>query len=137
MDDLKNIELIIAGSMFGVIWLVQLVIYPSFLHLEKNSFRLAMKHHQNKISYVVIPLMLVEIFVALILVITTPQTLQVLTLIIVLSIWIVTFTQQVPHHHKLLFDGFDERRIKNLVASNWTRTGLWTVKLIVVLVNQT
>jgi len=50
--------------------------------------------------------------------------------VIVLLIWVVTFTTQVPLHGKLIGSS-DSDVINKLVRSNWIRTALWSTKAII------
>jgi hypothetical protein len=119
---LKICELFISGAVFGIIWLVQCLLYPGFLYLDKMTFPQAMIHHQKKISLVIVPLMLSELIIASWPIFTKFSASQVFILILVLLIWFITFTVQVPLHQKLLNEGFNEARIRKLVRTNWGRT---------------
>ena len=132
MIKLDSLTLFISAALFGIIWLVQRLHYPSFMFLDQLTFKTAMKHHQDRISWVVVPLMLTELLLAVVAVIRDVSTHTLTILIIVIMIWLVTFTIQVPLHSKLLLEGFNEQRIHRLVRTNWIRTLLWTLKLFVI-----
>jgi hypothetical protein len=134
MLQIQFFELITSSALLGIIWLVQLVQYPSFLDLNQDTFKISMKHHQDRISIVVVPLMLSELFIAGWFIFTDYSTTRLLVLMIVLLIWVSTFTLQVPLHEKLLKEGFHEERIRKLVKTNWIRTFLWTTKLVLILI---
>jgi hypothetical protein len=134
MMQIKLFEIIISSALFGIIWVIQILQYPGFLDLNRDTFKLSMKHHQDRISFVVIPLMLSELFITGWLIFTDYSTTHLLVFLIVLGIWGSTFTLQVPLHEKLLKEVFHEERIKKLVKTNWIRTFLWTAKLAVILI---
>lgn len=134
MDErLWIIQLVVSSGLLTLIWLVQLLQYPSFLLYDKTSFKAAMKHHQDRISLIVLPLMLTELMVSVILFYMKMNFLEGAILLIVLTIWVLTFLVQVPLHQKLFIHGFDQNHIKRLVTSNWTRVGLWSVKWMLVM----
>ncbi len=132
MINLDYLTLFISAALFGIIWLVQILHYPSFMFLDHLTFKTAMKHHQDRISWVIVPLMLTELLLAVMAVVRDVSTYNVTILNIVIMIWLVTFTIQVPLHSKLLLEGFNEKRIHRLVRTNWIRTLLWTIKLFVI-----
>jgi hypothetical protein len=50
--------------------------------------------------------------------------------LVVLFIWISTFTLSVPCHKKLSL-GKDSKTIDQLVKTNWIRTILWSLKSLI------
>jgi hypothetical protein len=123
-----NLHIITTSLLCGVIWIVQIVHYPSFAFINKESFKESMMFHQKKISFIVIPLMALEV---LVLVFDEMTYRNYLNLLIVGLIWLCTFFIQVPIHNRLLH-GYDEFLIKKLAKMNWIRTCLWTLKLVVI-----
>ena len=53
-------------------------------------------------------------------------------LALVLIIWVSTVFIQSPIHGKLMY-AFDANLANKLVLTNWVRTGLWTVRGVLVL----
>jgi hypothetical protein len=49
----------------------------------------------------------------------------------VLSAWIFTFLISAPCHQKLTKYGKVEREISKLISTNWYRTWIWSVVLII------
>ncbi len=123
MTILDVFQLALSGALFTLIWLVQLLIYPSF-KLAFQNFSECMLHHQNRISWVVIPLMTGELIV-------TVMQKNVILIGIVGLIWLSTAFIQVPLHKKLLNNS--PELVERLIQSNWIRTILWTIKLLIVL----
>lgn len=115
----------------GLIWTVQLVHYPMFHSLEKESFVSHMNLHKSRISLIVVPVMLAELGSSawLALFADSIRGYHIAGFIIILLIWIVTFLMQVPQHNRLS-DGKDEEVIRKLVSGNWIRTALWSAKSI-------
>ena len=115
----------------GLIWTIQVVHYPLFDDVGDQNFVCYQHRHQTNISYIVGPVMLVEIATA-ILMVRYPMEgistwLTYLGLALVVLIWMSTAFIQVPCHHTLAL-GFDPSAHKWLVTSNWIRTVLWTAR---------
>ena len=114
--------------MTGLIFLIQLVHYPSFAYVDKENFRLFCDFHQQSTTYVVLPLMTLELLTACALPWLIHPSLRTwcwLGLIFVVLIWLSTFFIQVPLHSELL-KGFNQDTIEKLCWTNWIRTLLWT-----------
>ena len=60
-------HLIFTSIMTGVIWVIQIVHYPSFHFIEKEFYTAFQKFHMNKISIIVIPIMLAELITGMML----------------------------------------------------------------------
>lgn len=129
---LMILHLLATATMCGIIWQVQLVQYPGFFYIDESKFRSAMKHHQNRISLVVIPFMVIELVLAIYLAAIYPTFSTLTPAVLVVTIWALTFFLLVPLHDQLLRAGYDSKKISRLVKVNWLRTVLWTVKLFVV-----
>ena len=118
-------------AMFGIIWFAQIVHYPLFSKVGKESFTNYQKANLLRTVFVVIPLQLTELFTALLLVWKPPAgilPLQVWTNLILIGItWISTTTLQVPRHNKLARE-FDRKTQDILVSSNWIRTVAWSIR---------
>ena len=118
--------------LIGLIWIVQIVHYPSFLYVEKTKYFDFQDFHMKRISYIVVPLMLTELLSALAL-IPKNTNLEVrgilfwISFILMAFIWIWTFFINVPLHSKLTHS-FDDKLIHALIRSNWPRTIAWTIK---------
>lgn len=137
MDFTNTIIVIGAASswmMAGVIWVVHLLHYPAFLFVEESQFSAFHQFHTKKISFIVVPVMLAELFSAIYWVFFTqlPLVLTVSSLVLVVAIWVATFSLQVPLHNKLS-EGYDTANIHKLVSTNSIRTGLWSLKAILAL----
>lgn len=117
--------------MMGLIWFVQIVHYPLFKYVSKTNFVEYEKKHMTLTTYVVMPLMLLELGSSFALLLVKPSsfsTFFVYTNLFLLSIiWLSTFFIQVPLHNKLS-ENFNEKNIEKLVNSNWIRTILWSLR---------
>jgi uncharacterized membrane protein len=117
-------------GMAGVIWFVQLVHYPLMASVGTEGFAAYERAHTRLTSFVVAPLMLVELAtgIALALGVAADDTVQWrLGLVLLALVWLSTFALQVPQHARLA-RGFDAHAHARLVATNWIRTVLWTAR---------
>lgn len=128
------IHLVASSVMLGVIWIVQLVHYPAFLYVDEGKFSGFSDFHQSRISLVVVPAMLVELFAAVLLSLyeTTGwfSYLVYANLLLVLFVWGITFFISVPCHAKLSVRK-DIKIIERLVRTNWLRTAGWTLHFVI------
>jgi hypothetical protein len=121
-------------SLVGLIWTIQLVHYPLFLRVPPEAFGAYEPEHMRRITWLVGPLMLVEAGTAILLVLTRPESAAVwVGGVLLVMIWVSTATIQGPLHGRLARDGFDEGRIRWLVASNWVRTAAWSARGLIAL----
>ncbi len=125
------IELLATFGLVVLIWVVQILLYPGFNYYKDSTFTNAMTRHQNRIVYIVLPLMVIELTTAFVKFLNDRSSLNLILLILVLLIWISTFFIQVPLHKRLLY-GKDESTLAALIKTNWFRTGLWSLKLLII-----
>ena len=121
------LKLLFDFGLFVLIWLVQLVVYPSFSYYQKKDLLQWHKKYTLRISYIVIPLMLGQLILSVIQNIRMFTILNVLSLSLILIICLSTFLQFVPLHHKISSNNFNYKTLKGLVQRNWFRTILWTL----------
>ena len=128
-------NLVSISMMFGISWIIQIVHYPSFNFVEANKFVDFSKFHTSNISYIVVPVMLIELLTSfLILNITIENSIKyllIISLFLLILNWISTFMVQVPLH-KSLSSKKDYKLIIHLVRSNWMRTIFWSIRFIVI-----
>ena len=72
--------------MVGVIWVIQLVHYPSFHFIDKDIYDSFQKFHMNKISIIVIPVMILELATGFLLLIGNSKN-----ILIIISFGILNF----------------------------------------------
>jgi hypothetical protein len=134
------IPLVHAGAtwfMAGLIWFVQIVHYPLLEAVPADAFPAYERAHQQRTTWVVGPVMLLEASSAVLLLWLprgklTGTTLRWSGLALLALIWISTFALQVPLHAKLAMQ-FDGAVWHRLVVTNWLRTIAWTVRGVIAL----
>ncbi|MAV64911.1 MAG: hypothetical protein CBC84_000890 [Pelagibacteraceae bacterium TMED124] len=125
--------IIINSILIGVIIVTQLVSYPLFLKVPKQSFSNYHSLYTNRISIIVIPLMIVEVFITFYILFNFYYSIYAQMLFFALMIvWLSTFLIQVPLHNCI--SGIkNTKNIKELIYSNWIRTFFWIIKLILMI----
>jgi len=119
-------------GLFILIWLIQIVHYPSFRYIDVTSFSSFHQHHTNTITLIVLPLMLCELVNVLWVAYKTGfSPLFLLLSGIVISIWVTTFLVSVPLHNQMA-QFKNTEAIEKLINTNWVRTTLWTTKVVIV-----
>lgn len=118
--------------MTGVISICHWVHYPLMQLADKKQFVTFSRSHQFRISWIVIPCMLVELVCALWVLLYVPQeqTLSALGMACLVGIWVCTATLQGPQHRRLLA-GYDSARLVQLVRHNRWRVLLWWARLVI------
>lgn len=122
-------------AMTGLIWFVQVVHYPLFRYARGATFADFAAAHQARTTWVVLPLMTLELVSAVALAAVPPpggRAPALVGLALVIVIWLSTAFLQVPDHRRLS-RGFDPGAAARLVRTNWIRTCAWTARSILAL----
>jgi len=131
LNGLLLVQLVGTLLMIGIIWFVQIVHYPLMGLVGVEGFAKYSQTHVARTQWVVGGPMLVEAFTCAGLLAWFPEHLASPPLaiadLLLLVIWVSTACLQIPLHEALT-KGFDERRIRQLVQSNWLRTIAWTAR---------
>ncbi len=124
------LNLTVSSILLGLILTIQFVHYKSFKFISDEEFKSFHKFHSKNISFLVVPLMGLEVILALLIIFYDSSLLTLLNLISVALIWISTFLFQVPSHNKLS-EGKSLSEIHKLIKSNSYRSVLWFFKVII------
>ena len=117
--------------LVGLIWTVQVVHYPLFAGVGADRFAAYEAAHAARITRIVAPLMLAEVAVCGWLCVSVPAGVPAwwcwIGAGLVGLVWASTGFLSVPLHARLA-EGFDAAAHAKLVATNWPRTILWTLR---------
>lgn len=131
-DPLLLAQLVAALALCGLVWTVQCVHYPLFAEVGPETFARYHREHVRRITWIVAPLMLVELLLAAWWVVAPPAVVGVSTSAglagLVLACWVSTAALQVPLHRRLELDGPAAPVVRRLVATNWVRTAAWSAR---------
>lgn len=119
--------------MTGLIWFVQVVHYPLFARIPSARFQDYEQRHQRLTSFVVAPVMLLELAASVAILVVGPlSTSNWVASGLTGVVWASTVGLQMPLHDRLA-KGFDTAAIQVLVRSNWIRTVAWTVRSVLLI----
>ena len=120
------IRLLFDVGLLVLIWLVQLVIYPSFLFYEQDNLKRWHEKYTKNVTYVVLPLMMGQFIIAGIHLFNDFSTFTLGSILTIISLWIITFLIFIPLHNKISKNAINLFTLKKLVRLNWIRTLLWS-----------
>ncbi len=107
--------------------MVQLLIYPSFAFYSQKDLFIWHDKYTKRIAAIVIPLMFGQLVVTTAQFVSRQGLYEVLSITMVLSLWIVTFTQFVPLHQNISKGVEVAVSVQKLISRNWIRTTTWTL----------
>ncbi|SKB66671.1 hypothetical protein SAMN05660866_02703 [Maribacter arcticus] len=128
---LETIRLICDTGLFVLIWIVQLIIYPSFSYYKHDDLFKWHDIYTKRIAVIVIPLMVGQLITSSIQVYFNPYFYTITSSLLVIGVWLSTFLVFVPLHTNLSKREEVELSIKKLKLHNWLRTLLWSLIFIV------
>ena len=124
------IHAIITWTLLGLIWNVQIVQYPLFHHVGRETFRMYHFSHCLRIGFLVIPLMFAECLTAgWLLYAGERRGIFISSLVPLALVWLSTAVFQAPTHARLT-GGYDEKLVRRLCLTNWLRTLGWTARAV-------
>lgn len=144
-DEILFVQIASAWFMAGLIWFVQLVHYPLMMRVGAAEWRAYERGHQQRTTWIVAPVMLIELLTAVLLVVSfagdaagrkplsvSGEAIVWITSALLAVAWISTIAVQARLHGQLLgSDGMTLRR--RLVRSNWIRTIAWSGRGVLLL----
>ena len=131
---LDQIHLIATSMMVAIIWIVQILHYTTFIFINKKQYTDFQQFHMNKISYIIVPIMVVELFsgLGILFIIQKQQISFYVSFALLILIWMITgllFTK----YHSDLSKKYNEETILQLIRFNWIRTLFWTIRFALLL----
>jgi hypothetical protein len=87
--------------------------------------------YTNRISVVVMPLMLVQIALTFYLTYKNFNYFLSIQCVLIILIWISTFFQAVPLHNQIESGIKMKKAAQDLVSVNWKRTVMWSIIVII------
>lgn len=130
METLGFIRHLVDFGMVVLIWLVQLIIYPSFLVIRKELLVQWHESYVRLMARIVGPLMIIQLVVVSIQTLTNSTATRVIALILVLTCWASSFLLSIPCHKRIGDGDTGNANLELLVRSNWPRSILWTAVFV-------
>lgn len=132
MSAIFHIHLAVTWTLVGIIWIVQILVYPQFLRVGATEFKACHFAHCFRIGFIVAPLLFIEAVTAAWLFCQGGSDIRfILSIVLIPIIWLSTAIWQAPMHTKLM-SGFDAPVIHRLILTNWIRTLTWSARGVLV-----
>ena len=113
-------------AMLVFLWLVQIIIYPSFKKISRECILSWHKSYQTKVLLIMGPIMLLQIYGITIDLINSISPITVIRFILLTLSWLLTVMISVPLHKKIERNNDLEPSIDKLIKTNVLRTFTWT-----------
>lgn len=113
-------------SMLVFLWLVQIIIYPSFNKISKESILNWHKSYQSKVCVIMGPIMLLQIYGITFDFLNTNCPMSLIRFLLLIISWLLTVIISVPLHRKIERNYDLENSINKLIKTNLPRTFTWT-----------
>lgn len=118
-------QLIASAAMTGVVWMVQLAVYPLFAKIGEQEFDDYHRYYMRRVSFVIMPLMALEALTCTACFFLGDKLALLAPSILFGIICASTALIQVPQHQTLTLE-----RVPALVRSNWIRTLAWSIRTL-------
>ena len=127
---LELIHLIATAMMVSIIWLVQILHYPTFLYIDNERYTEFQNFHMKNISFLIIPLMLLEFSTGFLLLFFVDEIdfYFSISFSLLVLIWLIT-ALFFSKYHSALSNKYERGIILKLIRLNWVRTFFWTARL--------
>lgn len=127
MKNLFVYRLLFDFGLVVLIWMVQLIIYPSFQFYPNSNLLEWHLMYTKSISLIVIPLMLGQLIIVAYQFLKIRNSYTIISYCGVLLVWLLTFLIFVPMHNEIGTGLISETLLQKLVEYNWFRTIIWTL----------
>ena len=128
-------SLLLDFGLVVLIWMTQLVVYPSFTHFSETDLIGWHIKYTTAITYLVMPLMVAQLSIHSWALIQNFSWMEVVIMVLIGLAWVNTFLFAVPLHRRI--DKKEEvmEAAEALVKVNWYRTAIWTIVFLLGLVS--
>ena len=127
-------NLVLNSILLGIILMTQFVNYP-LLDSYNENFHTTHQNYMKRMGYVAGPIMVLEFLIISFLFLSNFENKVIAAMFLITClIWLSTFLIQVPVHQGLT-NRKEKKLIQKLINTNWIRTILWSVKLVLSLIS--
>lgn len=127
---MRTARIAVDFGLVVLIWLVQLVVYPSFRYMSTEQLADWHPKYGNLITLIVGPLMLAQVGLIGWELLNRISWLTVASAGLVGLMWASTAFQAVPIHNAIAAGDASPETLARLVSVNWVRTVGWTIVLL-------
>lgn len=118
-------------GLFILIWMTQLVVYPSFTYFSDDDLYKWHSKYTTAISIIVMPLMLGQVGLHAYDLYANFNALRLTTVVLISLAWVNTFLFAVPLHNNITAGKEINPSAKALVRVNWYRTIIWSLVFLI------
>ena len=129
--DFSTASLIVDFGLVILIWMVQLIVYPSFLYYDAKALITWHTRYTPRITSVVAPLMLAQLGLSMYGLYQGITLSAIIYALLVTSMWLMTFRIFIPLHEKIQRGFATTEVLQKLVRINWYRTAVWTALFLI------
>ncbi len=122
-------RLLIDFGLVVLIWMVQLIVYPSFQRYTPENLQVWHSTYSRRISIIVIPLMLAQLFLYISYILREPNFYSFTGCALISAVWLITFLFFVPAHQRISKGGSGSI-VDKLEQVNWWRTLIWSLVFV-------
>ena len=120
-------RLVLDVGLLVLIWMIQLIVYPSFLFYTAKELIAWHKMYTKAIALIVIPLMLGQLGITIYQVFLVQNTYTLTSIVLVVFLWGITLLKFAPMHQQISEGNTHVQLLKKLVQINWIRALIWTI----------
>ena len=125
-DLLLQLHLVATAGTAGMVWVVQLVVYPAFRTVGPTpAWEAYHRRHTTAMATVIAVPWAVQGLTVGLLLLRRPGPLVLLTAALAALTVLVTVAVSVPLHTRL-GQGYEDGLARRLISTNWWRTAAWT-----------
>lgn len=126
---LAIVRLLFDVALVVLIWMIQRVVYPGFLHYTTANLVVWHKKYVDHFRPIVLPLMLGQLGLVVYQTVSEPSVYAMVSLAVVVFLWLITFWWFVPVHLNISKgeENINKKMLHRLIAKNRIRTILWTL----------
>lgn len=124
---LETIRLICDSGLMVLIWMVQLIIYPSFSYYKLEDLYKWHESYTKRIAIIVIPLLFGQLITTSLQVYSQLDFYTMSSAILVIGAWFSTFMIFIPLHANISNKRAVPLSVEKLKLHNWLRTILWSL----------
>lgn len=133
---IENLQLAIDFGLVVLIWMVQLLIYPSFEYFTSESLSKWHKIYTRNITFIVAPMMIIQLIISIYLAWNDLSFINTIYFALVILTWVTTMVIYVPLHREIDLHPDKKETCIKLTKKNWLRVVLWTtIFLLMHLIN--
>ncbi|WP_034059232.1 hypothetical protein [Lacinutrix jangbogonensis] len=133
-----NLEIARAIIDFGLvvlIWMVQLLVYPSFKYFTTKNLYTWHKHYTALMAIIVLPLMSCQVIISVVTLIKNGSLTSIIHLVLVCLTWISTVLLFIPLHNRISNKTITDNTLRDLLILNWLRVIIWSIIFIISVLN--